>query len=69
MDQKLRTYAERESDNKRKADDSSRNNHGHQQQPFKRQNVAKVYNMVTCSWECREKRECIGKPGLQCHHG
>ncbi|GJZ49939.1 hypothetical protein Tco_0604129 [Tanacetum coccineum] len=28
MDQKLRTYAEK-SDNKRKADDSSRNNHGH----------------------------------------
>ncbi|GJR49852.1 putative reverse transcriptase domain-containing protein [Tanacetum coccineum] len=36
MDQKLRTYTERQSDNKRKADDSSRNNHGHQQQPFKR---------------------------------
>ncbi|GKF19837.1 hypothetical protein Tco_0068475, partial [Tanacetum coccineum] len=34
-------------DNKRKADDSSRNNHGHQQQPFKRLNVAKVYNMGT----------------------
>ncbi|GJS12875.1 putative reverse transcriptase domain-containing protein [Tanacetum coccineum] len=47
MDQKLRTYAERQSDNKRKADDLSRNNHGHQQQPFKRQNVAKVYNMGT----------------------
>ncbi|GKG04116.1 hypothetical protein Tco_0314503, partial [Tanacetum coccineum] len=47
MDQKLRTYAERQSDNKRKADDSSKNNHGHQQQPFKRQNVAKVYNMET----------------------
>ncbi|GJX92196.1 putative reverse transcriptase domain-containing protein [Tanacetum coccineum] len=45
MDQKLRTYAERQTDNKRKADDSFRNNHGHQQQPFKRQNVAKVYNM------------------------
>ncbi|GJW06912.1 putative reverse transcriptase domain-containing protein [Tanacetum coccineum] len=45
MDQKLRTYAERQADNKRKADDSSRNNHGHQQQPSKRQNVAKVYNM------------------------
>ncbi|GJX50055.1 hypothetical protein Tco_0276900 [Tanacetum coccineum] len=30
MDQKLRTYTERQSDNKRKADDSSRNNHGHQ---------------------------------------
>ncbi|GJU18159.1 putative reverse transcriptase domain-containing protein [Tanacetum coccineum] len=32
MDQKLRTYAERQTDNKRKADDVSRNNHGHQQQ-------------------------------------
>nr|GEV21117.1 reverse transcriptase domain-containing protein [Tanacetum cinerariifolium] len=38
MDQKLRTYAER-ADNKRKTDDTSRNNHGHQQQPFKKQNV------------------------------
>ncbi|GJU11429.1 putative reverse transcriptase domain-containing protein [Tanacetum coccineum] len=47
MDQKLRTYVERQVDNKRKADDSSRNNHSHQQQPFKRQNVAKVYNMGT----------------------
>ncbi|GJS34336.1 putative reverse transcriptase domain-containing protein [Tanacetum coccineum] len=36
-----------QSDNKKKADDSSRNNHGHQQQPFKRQNVAKVYNIGT----------------------
>nr|GEV78765.1 putative reverse transcriptase domain-containing protein [Tanacetum cinerariifolium] len=45
MDQKLRTYAERQTDNKRKADDLSRNNHGYQQQPAKRQNVAKVYNM------------------------
>ncbi|GJY08813.1 putative reverse transcriptase domain-containing protein [Tanacetum coccineum] len=46
MDQKL-TYAERQFDNKRKADDSSRNNHGHHQKPFKGQNVAKVYNMGT----------------------
>ncbi|GJT80083.1 hypothetical protein Tco_0505995 [Tanacetum coccineum] len=46
MDQKLRTYAEK-SDNKRKAEDSSRNNRGHQQQPFKKHNVAKVYNMWT----------------------
>ncbi|GJT93002.1 putative reverse transcriptase domain-containing protein [Tanacetum coccineum] len=45
MDQKLRTYAERQTNNKRKAGDSSRNNHGHQKQPFKRQNVAKVYNI------------------------
>nr|GEW50637.1 putative reverse transcriptase domain-containing protein [Tanacetum cinerariifolium] len=41
MDQKLRTYAERQTNNKRKADDLSRNNHGHQKQPAKRQNVAK----------------------------
>nr|GEY80953.1 putative reverse transcriptase domain-containing protein [Tanacetum cinerariifolium] len=45
MDQKLCTYAERQTDNKRKADDSSKNNHGHQQHPSKRLNVAKVYNM------------------------
>ncbi|GKD58312.1 putative reverse transcriptase domain-containing protein [Tanacetum coccineum] len=48
MDQKLCTYAERQSDKKRKADYSSRNNHGHQQQPFKKQNVVKVYNIGTC---------------------
>ncbi|GKA32376.1 putative reverse transcriptase domain-containing protein [Tanacetum coccineum] len=36
MDQELRTYAERQSDNKRKADDLSRNNHGHQQQPYQK---------------------------------
>nr|GEZ83063.1 hypothetical protein [Tanacetum cinerariifolium] len=45
MDQKLRTYAERQTNNKRKADDLSRNNQGHQQQPAKRQNVTKVYNI------------------------
>nr|GEY28752.1 hypothetical protein [Tanacetum cinerariifolium] len=32
-------------DNKRKTNDTSRNNHGHQQQPFKKQNVDKVNNM------------------------
>nr|GEU85330.1 putative reverse transcriptase domain-containing protein [Tanacetum cinerariifolium] len=45
MDQKLCTYAERQTNNKRKADDSFRNNHGHQQQTLKRQNFARVYNM------------------------
>nr|GEX54994.1 putative reverse transcriptase domain-containing protein [Tanacetum cinerariifolium] len=44
MDQKLRTYAKR-ADNKRKTEDTSKNNHGNQQQPFKKQIVAKVYNM------------------------
>ncbi|GKC62907.1 hypothetical protein Tco_1095505 [Tanacetum coccineum] len=41
MDQKLRTYAERHNENKMKADDSSRNNQ--QQQPYKKQNVARAY--------------------------
>nr|GEX51940.1 hypothetical protein [Tanacetum cinerariifolium] len=41
MDQKLRTYAERQNDNKRKADDSLRNNQ--QQQPHKKQNVSRAY--------------------------
>nr|GEV65500.1 reverse transcriptase domain-containing protein [Tanacetum cinerariifolium] len=40
MDQKLRTYAERQNENKRKADDSPRQN---QQQPHKKQNVARAY--------------------------
>nr|GEZ02951.1 hypothetical protein [Tanacetum cinerariifolium] len=45
MDQKLYTYVKRHTDNKRMAGDSSRNNHGQQQYPSKRRNVAKVYNM------------------------
>nr|GEW42705.1 retrotransposon protein, putative, Ty3-gypsy subclass [Tanacetum cinerariifolium] len=43
-DQKLRTYAERQT-KKSKANDLSGNNHVHQQQTAKRQNVAKIYNM------------------------
>ncbi|GJV32732.1 putative reverse transcriptase domain-containing protein [Tanacetum coccineum] len=39
MDQKLHIYAERQNDNKRKANDSSRNN----QQPHEKQNVARAY--------------------------
>nr|GFA53538.1 reverse transcriptase domain-containing protein [Tanacetum cinerariifolium] len=42
MDQKLCTYAERQSENKMKADDLSRNN---QQQPHKKQNVARAYTV------------------------
>ncbi|GJU02216.1 putative reverse transcriptase domain-containing protein, partial [Tanacetum coccineum] len=44
MDRKLLTYAERQSDNKRKADDSSRNKPWDTNaKPFKRQNVARAY--------------------------
>ncbi|GKF91151.1 hypothetical protein Tco_0274852, partial [Tanacetum coccineum] len=41
MDQKLRTYVERQNENKRKSDDSSRNHH--QQQHHKKQNVGRAY--------------------------
>ncbi|GJX29986.1 putative reverse transcriptase domain-containing protein [Tanacetum coccineum] len=42
MDQKICTFAGRQAENKRKLDDNSRNNQN-QQQPFKRQNVARSY--------------------------
>ncbi|GKA46482.1 hypothetical protein Tco_0739365 [Tanacetum coccineum] len=41
-DQKIRTLAERQAENKRKFKDTSRNNQN-QQQPFKRHNVARAY--------------------------
>nr|GFD18714.1 hypothetical protein [Tanacetum cinerariifolium] len=50
MDQKLRTYAERKSDSKRKADDIYRNN----QQPFKKQNVTKAYNLGSAEKKTHE---------------
>ncbi|GJR52387.1 putative reverse transcriptase domain-containing protein [Tanacetum coccineum] len=43
MDQKLRTYGERQNDNNGKADDSSKNNQ--QQQPHKKQNVGRAYTV------------------------
>ncbi|GKB40610.1 putative reverse transcriptase domain-containing protein [Tanacetum coccineum] len=42
MDKKMLTAAERQAENKRKFEDTSRNNQ-HQQQPFKRNNVARAY--------------------------
>ncbi|GKB31176.1 hypothetical protein Tco_0870577 [Tanacetum coccineum] len=54
MDQKIRTFADRQAENKRKLDDNSRNNQT-QQQPHKRQNVARAYTAGP-----REKRECRG---------
>ncbi|GJQ89039.1 reverse transcriptase domain-containing protein [Tanacetum coccineum] len=42
MDKKIRTLAERQAANKRKFEDTSRNNQN-QQQPSKRQNVARAY--------------------------
>nr|GEX98197.1 putative reverse transcriptase domain-containing protein [Tanacetum cinerariifolium] len=42
MDKKMLTHVERQAEHKRKFDDTSRNNQ-HQQQPFKRNNVARAY--------------------------
>ncbi|GKB66954.1 putative reverse transcriptase domain-containing protein [Tanacetum coccineum] len=42
MDQKIRTFTDRQAENKRKLDDNTRNNQT-QQQPFKKQNVARAY--------------------------
>ncbi|GJR49310.1 putative reverse transcriptase domain-containing protein [Tanacetum coccineum] len=44
MDQKIRTFAERKAENKRKLDDNLRNIQT-KQQPFKRQNVARAYTV------------------------
>nr|GFB08888.1 hypothetical protein [Tanacetum cinerariifolium] len=72
MDQKLRTYAERKSDSKRKADAISRNN----QQPFKKQNVAKAYNLGSAKKKTYEgnapkctkcQRNHSGPCTLKCH--
>nr|GFB62051.1 hypothetical protein [Tanacetum cinerariifolium] len=40
MNKKINTWAQRQADNKRKSDDTTRNNH---QQPNKRQNTGRVY--------------------------
>nr|GEU29521.1 retrotransposon protein, putative, Ty3-gypsy subclass [Tanacetum cinerariifolium] len=44
MDKKMLTYAERQAEQKRKLDDTLRNNQ-HQHQPFKRNNVARAYTV------------------------
>nr|GEU95542.1 hypothetical protein [Tanacetum cinerariifolium] len=48
IDKYVSGLPERQLNNKRKIDESFINNHGHQQQTPKRQNVARVYNIGTC---------------------
>ncbi|GJU20643.1 hypothetical protein Tco_1153985 [Tanacetum coccineum] len=54
MDQKIRTFGDRQAENKRKIDGNSRNNQN-QQQPFKRQNVARAY---TTRPVCSQVKNC-----------
>ncbi|GJT87142.1 putative reverse transcriptase domain-containing protein [Tanacetum coccineum] len=66
MDQKIRTLAERQAENKRKFDDTSRNNQN-QQQPFKRHNMVQAYTAGP-----REKKPYEGSkplcPKCNYHH-
>ncbi|GJW36047.1 reverse transcriptase domain-containing protein [Tanacetum coccineum] len=60
MDKKMLTAAERQAENKRKFEDTSRNNQN-QQQPFKRNNVARAYTV----WDLRDKKLMDGtKPSM-----
>ncbi|GKE55953.1 reverse transcriptase domain-containing protein [Tanacetum coccineum] len=54
MDQKTRTFVERQAENKRKLDNKSSDNNA-QQPPFKRQNVARAYSAGP-----GEKKEYVG---------
>nr|GFD07448.1 hypothetical protein [Tanacetum cinerariifolium] len=66
MDKKIRTYAERQAANKRKFEDTSRNNQG-RQQPSKRQDVARAYatgsGKGVCLGQCRDKPRCEHRYG------
>ncbi|GJV58152.1 putative reverse transcriptase domain-containing protein [Tanacetum coccineum] len=56
MDQNIRTFADRQAENKRKLDDNSRNNHT-QQQPHKMQNVARAYTAGLCVPKCNNYKK------------
>ncbi|GJW40676.1 putative reverse transcriptase domain-containing protein [Tanacetum coccineum] len=59
MDKKISTFAERHAKNKRKFDDTSRNNQNQQQQQNKRQNTSRAYNAGS-----GEKKPCEGSKPL-----
>ncbi|GJS12531.1 putative reverse transcriptase domain-containing protein [Tanacetum coccineum] len=73
MDKKISTFAERQADNKIKFDDTSRNNQN-QQQPPKRQNVARVFTVGEKKPYRGSKPLCFkcnyhhdGQCALKCH--
>nr|GFB21665.1 reverse transcriptase domain-containing protein [Tanacetum cinerariifolium] len=57
MDQKIRTFAEREMASKRKLENTSRSTQNQQQQPNKRQNTGRVY--TAASGERKEYAETL----------
>nr|GEY66129.1 putative reverse transcriptase domain-containing protein [Tanacetum cinerariifolium] len=63
--QKLRTYAEK-ADNKRKTDDTSRNNHGHQQQPKGRMSSRSSGNANVMNAQRNGKETPKGKGCFKC---
>nr|GEV19551.1 putative reverse transcriptase domain-containing protein [Tanacetum cinerariifolium] len=63
MDQKIRTYAERQNENKKKTDDLSRNN---QQQPYKKQNVTRAYTTGPDEKKCGKCKK-YGHTTTDCH--
>ncbi|GJX24700.1 putative reverse transcriptase domain-containing protein [Tanacetum coccineum] len=64
MDQKLRTYAERQFDNKRKGDDSSKNNHGHLISTGNTNVAANVLRRATGSSQGKWLFECGAISGI-----
>ncbi|GJW92116.1 putative reverse transcriptase domain-containing protein [Tanacetum coccineum] len=56
IDQKIHSLTDHQAENKKKFDDTSRNNQN-QQQPFKRHNVARAYTAGT-----GEKKDCRSQP-------
>ncbi|GJZ24030.1 putative reverse transcriptase domain-containing protein [Tanacetum coccineum] len=65
MDKKICTFAERQAANKRKFEDTSQNNQN-QQQPPKRQNVARAYTAASRYWKPTRIKPIV--PQMQYNH-
>nr|GEW31686.1 putative reverse transcriptase domain-containing protein [Tanacetum cinerariifolium] len=66
MDQKLCTFAERQSNNKRKADEAFQE--GLPKVEEQGWGKGKCTMMGVCDWKCREEGKCIKGPRFKCRH-